>query len=63
MLIFRPISFSVMLPCTPTEERQRVKTATGQLEVSVFLAEDKNDTSYVVSYSDLPEGEVKKVSM
>jgi len=53
-------SFTVALPCSPTEDRQRVKTASGQLEVNVFLAEDKNNTSYVVSYSDLPEAETKK---
>jgi hypothetical protein len=53
-------AFTVALPTTPTEQRQRVKTATGQLDVAVFLAEDKHDVSYVVSYSDLPESEVKK---
>jgi hypothetical protein len=51
--------FRVSLPATPAEKTQRVKTATGQLEVTVFLVEDKNDTSYVVSYSDLPRAEVK----
>ncbi len=53
-------AFSVKFPCAPAEERQKVKTATGQLNVAVFLAEDKNDASYVVSFSDLPEAETKK---
>jgi hypothetical protein len=53
-------NFTIAFPCTPVEERQRVKTATGQLDVVVLLSEDKDDTSYVVSYCDLPEADVKK---
>lgn len=51
--------FTVSLPCTPAEERQRVQTATGHLDVVVFVAEGPNETSYVVGYSDLPAAEVK----
>jgi hypothetical protein len=53
-------NFSVVFPCTPSQDHQRVKTASGHLDVEMFLAEGKNDVSYVVSYSDLPEAEAKK---
>src|SRR5689334_18808893 len=51
--------FSISLPGTPMESKQRVKTATGQLDVVLLVAEGKNDVAYVVSYSDFPPAEVK----
>jgi hypothetical protein len=51
--------FEVALPGTPIKSEQRVKTATGQLDVTVFALEAGRDTTYVVSYSDLPADEVK----
>ena len=50
--------FRVQMPTTPTEQKQRVKTATGQVEVFLFLAEG-SAASFVLSYSDFPEKEVK----
>ena len=51
--------FSISLPRAPTESKQRVKTATGQLDVVLLVAEGKNGAAYVVSYSDFPPAEVK----
>jgi len=36
-----------------------VTTATGPLDVFLFIAEGKNDSAFVLSYSDLPAAEVK----
>lgn len=51
--------FKVALPGTPTKSEQRVKTATGQLGVTVFVLDAGRDATYVVSYSDLPADEVR----
>jgi hypothetical protein len=52
-------AFSVALPRTPTESKQKVMIATGTLDVFVFVAEAKDDATFVVSYSDLPAEEAK----
>jgi hypothetical protein len=52
--------FTVAMPGVPTEKKQHVKTATGQLNVTLLLAEGRNDSVFVVSYSDFPEAELKK---
>jgi hypothetical protein len=44
--------FSVALPGKPAESKQRVMTATGHLDVFMFVVETKDDAAYVVSYSD-----------
>jgi hypothetical protein len=51
--------FSVALPGKPAENKQRVMTATGHLDVYLFVVEGKSDAAYVVSYSDLPAAEAK----
>lgn len=51
--------FSMALPGKPAESKQQVKTATGHLDVYLFVVEGKADSAYVVSYSDLPAAEVK----
>ncbi len=50
--------FQVQMPTAPAEQKQRVKTATGQVEVHLFLAEGSAAT-FVLSYSDFPANEVK----
>ena len=52
--------FSVAMPGTPTESKKPVKTAKGQLVVTMLVAEGRQDSLFVVSYSDFPEAEVKK---
>jgi hypothetical protein len=52
-------AFSVALPGKPGESKQRVMTATGNLDVYLFVVETKDDAAYVVSYSDLPAAEIK----
>jgi hypothetical protein len=51
--------FAAAFPGSPIEKKQRVKTATGELEVAVFVLERKDDSIFVVSYSDMPLSEVK----
>ena len=51
--------FSVSLPGKPTESKQRVMTATGNLDVHLFIVETKDDAAYVVSYCDLPAADLK----
>ncbi len=47
--------FTIAFPSPPKESKQRVQAAAGELEVLVFVSEEKNDTSFVVSCSDVPE--------
>ncbi len=51
--------FAVALPDAPTETKQRVRTATGHLDVYLFVVEGKDGSAYVVTYSDLPPEEVR----
>ena len=55
--------FTVTMPSPATEKKQQVKTATGQLNVVLLIAEGRNDAVFVVSYSDFPESELKKGSV
>lgn len=50
--------FAVALPGMPEESKQRVLTASAALDVHLFAVETKEGT-YVVSYCDLPAGEIK----
>jgi hypothetical protein len=52
--------FSVAMPGTPTETKKQVKTATGQLLVTMLVAEGRDEALFVVSFSDFPKIEVKK---
>ncbi|MBI3824319.1 MAG: hypothetical protein HY289_16755 [Planctomycetes bacterium] len=52
--------FSVMMPSEPTKKEQQVKTATGELKVTLWIAEGKADSYFVVSYSDFPAKGFKK---
>ena len=51
--------FAVALPGTPTKSQQQVKTATGQLDVTVYVLETKQAVTYLVTHSDLPAADVK----
>ncbi len=51
--------FAVALPGSPSETKQRVRTATGHLDVYLYVVEGPDDAAYVVSYSDLPPEDVK----
>jgi len=46
--------FSIAMPGMPEEKKQRVTAATGNLDVFLFTIEGKNDSAYVISYTDLP---------
>lgn len=52
--------FKVTMPPKPTEKKQQVKTATGQLNVFLLLADGRNDSVFVVSYCDYPDADSKK---
>src|SRR4051794_21570937 len=52
--------FTVKMPAMPVEKKQKVDTAKGHLSVITLVAEGRNDSYFVVSYSDLPEAELKK---
>jgi hypothetical protein len=53
-------NFSVAMPGTATETKKPVKTATGQLLVTMLVAEGRDESLFVVSFSDFPEKDVKK---
>ena len=53
-------AFTVVLPGKWSERKQQVKTATGQLSVKMVVATGRNDSAFVVSYTDYPEPEIKK---
>lgn len=53
-------AFSVAMPSSAKAEKRVVKTATGQLDVHMLVAEGRDEALYAVSYSDFPEAEVKR---
>lgn len=55
--------FRVAMPNTPTQTKKTVKTATGELTVTILAAEGRNDSLFVVSYSDIPEADLKQGSL
>ena len=55
--------FTVAMPELPKEKKQKVDTATGQLQVTLYVAEGRDDSVFVVSHSDLPEADLKKGSV
>lgn len=52
--------FAAAFPKMPTESTQRVKSATGELKVHLYVAEGSGEVSYVVSWTDLPAKEARK---
>ena len=52
--------FTVAMPGEPTRKTQQVKTATGDLTVTLLCAEGRHDSFFVVSYSDFPPSDLKK---
>jgi hypothetical protein len=60
--LFEPkdAGFSVKMPVMPTEKKQSVKTATGKLDVILHIADGRNDSLFVVSYSDFDKADLKK---
>jgi hypothetical protein len=52
--------FTAAMPAAPTEKKKQVKTATGVLNVTMFIADGRNDSDFVVSYSDFPAADLKK---
>ena len=59
-IISKDGGFRVAMPAAPTEKKQLVKTATGQLQVMLLIAEGRNESLFVVGYADFPEAELKK---
>jgi hypothetical protein len=49
--------FTVALPDKPTEQTNKVPTAVGQLEMHMFVI-DQKDRAYLVTYSDYPKDSV-----
>lgn len=45
--------FAVLMPGTPTEQRQTAKTASGSIDAHMFVV-DHGDVAYMVAYSDYP---------
>ena len=50
--------FTVALPEKPSEKTSKVPTDAGQLELHIFVL-DQKDRAYLVTYSDYPAGTVK----
>ncbi len=48
-------SFSVLMPGLPMEDKQDVKTVSGDVVVTMYLLEVKNEGSLIVSSSEFPE--------
>jgi hypothetical protein len=46
--------FSILMPGAPTEDKQDVKTPSGDVTVFFFISELKNEGSLVVSFSEFP---------
>jgi hypothetical protein len=51
--------FSAAMPSMPIEKTQTVATATAKLQVTLFIAEGRTDGSFVVSYTDYAEADLK----
>jgi hypothetical protein len=53
--------FTVHMPKEPMDpKKQVVKTGTGELNVTLVIAEGRQDSYFVVSYSDFPPAVLKK---
>ncbi|MBM3995634.1 MAG: hypothetical protein FJ303_15995 [Planctomycetes bacterium] len=51
--------FAVAMPGTPVKKEQQVKTAKGELRVTIWIAEGRLDSSFVVSYTDYAKADAK----
>ena len=47
--------FKMMLPGKPTEQKQKIETAIGDLNIVLFLIEINKESAVVVSYNDYPD--------
>jgi hypothetical protein len=52
--------FTVAMPAEPMKKEKQVKTATEPLTVVMHIADGRNDSLFVVSYSDFREADLKK---
>jgi hypothetical protein len=52
--------FKAAMPGKTSEKKQQVKTATGQLNVTLVIADGRKDSNFVVSFTDYPEADLKK---
>jgi hypothetical protein len=52
--------FTVAMPGTPAQTKKIVKTATGKLQVMMLVAEGRLDSTFVVSYTDYADADLKK---
>jgi hypothetical protein len=59
----KPGRFAVAFPATPKETTQTVATATSKLQVTLFVAEGRNDASFVVSFLDYSQKDLKTGSI
>jgi hypothetical protein len=55
--------FKVAMPGKVTEKKQQVKTGSGDLKVTLLIADGRKDSNFVVSFTDYPEADVKKGSV
>src|SRR5688572_23404134 len=51
--------FTVLMPGMPMEDKQDVKTVSGDITVMLHFIEVKNEGSLVVSYSEYPDAAFK----
>jgi hypothetical protein len=49
--------FTVTVPKKPVEQKQKLKTEAGELDVYMFVV-DQKDRGYITSYTDYPKGTV-----
>ncbi|HZZ79862.1 MAG TPA: hypothetical protein VFE62_15190 [Gemmataceae bacterium] len=55
--------FSVAMPAEPMIKKQAVKTVNGLVNVMMYIADGRNDSNFVVSYSDFPTANFKKADI
>ncbi|MCI0459781.1 MAG: hypothetical protein L0Z62_22755 [Gemmataceae bacterium] len=46
--------FTVLMPGSPIEQKEKAKTSTGEVEVTLFVLELKGEGTFAVGYSELP---------
>jgi hypothetical protein len=46
--------FTVLMPATPTEQKQEIDTDTGKVESVMFIAAGANSSAFIAAYADYP---------
>jgi hypothetical protein len=55
--------YSIAMPAKPTETKRKITRKNDEIDTVIAIAEGKHDSSFVVSYTDFPDKELKPESI